>query len=218
MRAGIIRSEQFGAEKMRRLHGIRRVGASRIVSGTRCAAVRVHAAIMCSVSICWSHSHVVGWYSYDFATVNVYQVPARRTEQSKDCPGSQPGSRFGCLVRDGGDRLAGATTRVKMGTDRAVLEKRRRWNRLLKWQEKAGEAKGTDKPVREKPGRLDDVPANAGRDTSVDVVENIVAPLSKIGAAALPAGVRLVQLTGDVDSQRSAEVDVFANRRRAGKK
>lgn len=120
---------------------------SELVVSYRDSPVRALAPIMCSVSICWSHANVVCWYPNDFTTGNAYPLLARCSKQPTECPGSQPRSRFCCLVRDVGDRLASATGQVKMETDRAVSEERRRWNRLLKAQTKANEAKATDQSV-----------------------------------------------------------------------
>lgn len=108
-----------------------------IVAEIRYFPVRVLAAILCSNSIRWNRSGVVGWYLYDFTTRDVYPVPMRRSKQGMECLGSKPRTRFG-PVQDGWERIADATDRVNWETALALSEELLRWNRLSMAQGKGG--------------------------------------------------------------------------------
>lgn len=188
---------------------VRRVGMSRIVSGTRYSPVRALAAVMCSLSICWGHEDVLGWYPYDFTTGNVYAVPPRLSHKGKDCPGSEPRSQFGMIAKHGADRMAGATERIKMEADRAAAEERDRWNEgLTRKTQKTALGKRTvaehGKGSRaEVPARVVDTGESVVADDPVVVIEDSMAPVDDVEATPVVAGARSLQVTGDIVSQRS---------------
>lgn len=139
----------------------------------------------------------------------MYAVPPRLTHKGKDCPGSEPRSRFGMIARDGADRIATATERVKIEADRAAAEESERWNRGLKTRAKVshvgkeGVAGHVKDSRTEAPDRAVNVVDSAANGTLVVVIKDSVAPATEVEAIPMPIGSRSLQVTGDVTGQRS---------------
>lgn len=182
---------------------IRHVGINRIVSGTRYSPVRALAAVLCSLGIFWGHPDVLGWYLCDFTTGDVYAVPPRATHRGKDCPGSEPRSQFGIIAKNGADRMAAVTERVKVETDRAAAEERERWDRSLKAKAKGSSAVEGKVAERAKdsraevPSRALDGTENVTEGAPVVVIEDSVAPGNEMNETPVPVGTRSLQVPGD---------------------
>lgn len=147
----------------------------------------------------------MGWYPYDSTTRDVYAVPARVNNRGKDFTGFEPRSQFGMIAKSGSDRMAGATERVKMETDRAAVEERKRWIRGLRSKAKKVAADNTEAVSQLSTTLAEDAPVVVIEDSVVladEVGSSPVTVADEVEATTVPVGPRSLQITGDIRSQR----------------
>lgn len=144
---------------------------------------------------------MVGCYSYDFKTRDVYAVLARREKHGKDCLGSEPRTRLGRLVCDGEDHMAGATEMVKMETHQAIDDDRQKRVRTQDAERAEGAGKGREAVKQEIATSTDGAPRKEGEAPVVIVEDNVA--LSELAVVPLTSGTRAKHVTGDIGSHRS---------------
>lgn len=101
--------------------------------------------------------------------------------------------------------MRAATERAEKQTPLVAAEERCRWVRAPKVRKKKANANsGEILPVARENITQEPVAARSGQEGSNAVTDASVAPALEAAASAMPADVRLVQVSGDVGSQRSS--------------
>lgn len=168
-----------------------RVGARRIVSGTRCSPSRALAAVVCDCKNNLACPEMVGWFQSDFTTRDLYVVPTRSNKQEKTCPDLVLHGQIRPVKLEEENHTRAAKEGLQREPGLAAAEERRRWDRALMAKKKRANVR-LDKNVLVTWENVTQEAADvkSGLESLVVGIEDSVSPTLKVAAGATPAYVR----------------------------